>query len=689
MSKYELCTSLLKWLQTFELDDVNGSHQTLEDITDGVAIAQVLHQIAPEWFSKIWLSKIKTDVTDNWRLKVSNLKKIIEGITDYYQEYVNPSINFVKPDAVRIGEHKDPAEMVKLLQLILGCAVNCNRKQEYIKQIMMMEESVQNVIMQSIQELETMLGSAPLSFSSSLNMGSGSQIDQLATDLQLTIEARDRLSQKCVELDLQLNVLQEEKNILLEEKKLLEEQLQERIALPIKDNVTRKQIEALKEEIFKLETIRDDYRLKLELQEKEMNELQMKFDSLQQTAAEARHLKDEVDILREDADKVEKLESKILSYKKKLEELSELKREMKLLEDKNLAYVQLTLELEEELKKANTWKTQAEMYKKQVAELRSNLNEETKKLDKLEFENLKASEKLNALQKEKERLIIERDSLKEANEELLGNKLQLKEDSSDLPIGEGKSSTISEDMMSTMELKRELVKLQHENTLLKINRKQSEDENLPLLQTMFDDLSQQHKQIQIDYRQANQRILQLEAELKELNEVKNVNSTGITIKELQNQLHVEKALRVSESAEKDRLSQELKHVKSILFEALSTKEQEYEELEDKYRKAVEKARNVLKSLDFPELQSVGEDLNLLRNKITEKDMEDVKQNNLIKEEGKLLSSAFYNLAQKRQQESMDQRLINTNVGSGNTPFLPRQRQSAPKRIPVPLPYNSK
>lgn len=104
MSKYELCNSLLRWLQTFQLDGSHGSHATLEDIIDGVAMAQVLHQIAPEWFSPIWLSKIKTDVGDNWRLKVSNLKKIIESIADYYQEYVNPSLDFIKPDAVMLSE---------------------------------------------------------------------------------------------------------------------------------------------------------------------------------------------------------------------------------------------------------------------------------------------------------------------------------------------------------------------------------------------------------------------------------------------------------------------------------------------------------------------------------------------------------------------------------------------------------
>ncbi len=39
----------------------------------------------------------------------------------------------------------------RLLQLVLGCAVNCEQKQVYIESIMALEESVQQVIMQAIQ----------------------------------------------------------------------------------------------------------------------------------------------------------------------------------------------------------------------------------------------------------------------------------------------------------------------------------------------------------------------------------------------------------------------------------------------------------------------------------------------------------------------------------------------------------
>ena len=54
---------------------------------------------------------------------------------------------------VHSGENSDVVELGRLLQLILGCAVNCDDKQEYIQRIMAMEESVQHVVMNAIQEV--------------------------------------------------------------------------------------------------------------------------------------------------------------------------------------------------------------------------------------------------------------------------------------------------------------------------------------------------------------------------------------------------------------------------------------------------------------------------------------------------------------------------------------------------------
>ncbi|KAF1593954.1 UNVERIFIED_CONTAM: hypothetical protein FQV15_0014452, partial [Eudyptes pachyrhynchus] len=67
--------------------------QDVKQLTNGVTMAQVLHQIDVAWFSESWLSRIKDDVGDNWRIKASNLKKVLHGITSYYHEFLGQQIS--------------------------------------------------------------------------------------------------------------------------------------------------------------------------------------------------------------------------------------------------------------------------------------------------------------------------------------------------------------------------------------------------------------------------------------------------------------------------------------------------------------------------------------------------------------------------------------------------------------------
>lgn len=688
MDKYknELCDSLLKWLQTF---DLNAPHRTLEDITDGVAMAQALNQIAPEWFTDAWLCKIKTD-SGNWRLKVSNLKKIVEGIIDYYQEYFNqPLAEFAKPDVMKIGDQGDATELGRLLQLILGCAVNCSHKQDYITRIMSMEESVQRVIMQSIQELETLHGHGSVSFTTSLGLDTETQLQQILAELQAATEARDQMAQRCLELDMQVSLLQEEKASVMEENKRLMERIQESIDDPVTGSgQLRRQVETLKEEIFKLETSRDDYRLKQEMQEKEMLELQAKLDALQETAGEARHLKDEVDILRETADKVQKYEASITLYKKKLEEMSDLKREVKLLESKNLSYMEQNMELEKELKKSGTWKSQVDVYKKQVAELHQKLNEETKKADRLEFESKKTLEQLKAVKREKEALISERDLLKETNEELKCCQLQQKRVDPG-PVDQQQTDTIPEEMISTAELKQKLVVLQHENKRLRLNQRSPEDEKLSVLQSLLDDSLQQINQMRLENRQANQRIMELEGEVKDLTERRDeiIANLKAKVADLETKLQHEKEQRAADIEEREAALADNKQIITLMQETISQKELEVQESEDKHKKYIEKAKNVIKSMDPKQIPPNAE-MNILRNQLIEKqkiinDMEkEYEKHKIVKDmEDKLIASAFHNLGQLRQRESVDQRLANMNPGQGQS-FLARQRQATNRRVPI-------
>lgn len=195
-----LCESLIVWLQTFK---TAAPCKTVDDLTSGSAMSQALHQIDPSWFSESWLSRIKEDVGDNVRLKLNNLKKVLQMIVDYYNEVLAQQItDFPLPDLVRVIEQSDQVELGRLLQLILGCAVKCDRKQEYIQIIMTLEESVQHVVMTAIQELmskENMsqLGTEPLG-------DVEHQLKKALEDLTVVIAEKEELAQRCQELDMQV-----------------------------------------------------------------------------------------------------------------------------------------------------------------------------------------------------------------------------------------------------------------------------------------------------------------------------------------------------------------------------------------------------------------------------------------------------------------------------------------------------
>uniref|UniRef100_A0A803XMX8 Protein Hook homolog 3 n=1 Tax=Meleagris gallopavo TaxID=9103 RepID=A0A803XMX8_MELGA len=279
--------------------------------------------------------------------------------------------DFTLPDVNLIGEHADAAELGRMLQLILGCAVNCEQKQEYIQTIMMMEESVQHMVMAAIQEL--MSKESPVSVGNDAYIDLDRQLKKTTEELNEALSTKEEIAQRCHELDMQVAALQEEKSSLLAENQILMERLNQSDSIEDPNSPAGRrhlqlqtQLEQLQEETFRLEAAKDDYRIRCEELEKEIAELRQQTEELTALAEEAQSLKDEIDVLRHSSDKVAKLESQVESYKKKLEDLGDLRRQVKLLEEKNTVYMQNTVSLEEELRKANAARSQLEMYKRQV-----------------------------------------------------------------------------------------------------------------------------------------------------------------------------------------------------------------------------------------------------------------------------------------------------------------------------------
>uniref|UniRef100_A0A1I8Q0D3 Protein hook n=1 Tax=Stomoxys calcitrans TaxID=35570 RepID=A0A1I8Q0D3_STOCA len=657
----DMCQSLIDWFQTLKLA---APHSNAEELSDGVALAQALHQFSPESFTDVWLSKIKGDVGMNWRLKMSNLKKVVEALYDYYTDVLNYSLaEFPRPDAMRIAEKHDAVELERLLQLILGCAVNCATKQDYIRDIMLLEESLQANIMKALQELESSCQGASMS---------RNPLSIVNFDSKILQEERDRLAQKCFDLEKKNALLVEEKaNLSTEVTKLQEDIRKLETASTIGDDGIslgpvmagstryldmRKQLDELKEELLQSETSREDLRLKSQQQDTEIQLLQQRVEELNKTATEFLKLKDEIDVLREANEKLKVCEAQVKTYKKKLEDYTDLKKQLKLLDERSAEYLQQNVQFEEDAKKCAALRGQIELYKKEVQDLHVKLDKEMSNNLKLEFESKTMEETIFSLQQAKDGLLKERDGLREALDELkCGQMSNSSEDVATAMSKELQPSAISE----------RVKRLELENKALR----EGQGGQTALMQ-LLDDANKRNTNLREQLKAATERIMSL-THVAATSEDGNAKGTDIS-KQMKHllELNEQKAVQLDEYINQNTA---LQSKITQLETTLATRDQELLGLDTKYRKCVERAKDIIKNMDPRGLNA--SDANLLENM---QEIADYKKQEFSSLEENLMATAFYRLGANSQRDIIDSKLALL-LGQGQT-FLSRQRQSGPRKV---------
>mgnify|MGYP005985694455 FL=1 len=143
-----------------------------------------------------------------------------------------------------------------------GCAINCEHKQAYITKIMDMEESVQQNIKQAIEQLDLVTGGR--SGRSLLILDNDARVSQLMSELEVANAAKETLSQQCQQMEAQIQNLLDENQTLYGENRSFKDK-------ESKNSDLRKQNEELKEELFKAEVMRDDFKAKLTEQDKQLS----------------------------------------------------------------------------------------------------------------------------------------------------------------------------------------------------------------------------------------------------------------------------------------------------------------------------------------------------------------------------------------------------------------------------------
>ncbi|NXW73850.1 HOOK2 protein, partial [Hirundo rustica] len=56
------------------------------DLASGVTLAHVLHKIDPSWFDETWLGQIRDEPEGNTRIRVNNLRKVLQSVLEYWQD---------------------------------------------------------------------------------------------------------------------------------------------------------------------------------------------------------------------------------------------------------------------------------------------------------------------------------------------------------------------------------------------------------------------------------------------------------------------------------------------------------------------------------------------------------------------------------------------------------------------------
>ncbi|CAI5674405.1 protein Hook homolog 2 isoform X2 [Oreochromis niloticus] len=692
LDKAKLCDSLLTWLQTFQVPSCNSKH----DLTSGVAIAHVLHRIDPSWFNETWLGRIKEESGANWRLKVSNLKKILKSMMEYYHDVLGHQVSDEHmPDVNLIGEMGDVTELGKLVQLVLGCAVSCEKKQEQIQQIMTLEESVQHVVMTAIQEL---LSKEPSSEPGSPETyGDFDYQSRKYYFLSEEADEKDDLSQRCRDLEHQLSVALEEKMSLQAETRSLKEKLSLSESLDASTTaitgkkllLLQSQMEQLQEENYRLENGRDDMRVRAEILEREVAELQLRNEELTSLAQEAQALKDEMDILRHSSDRVNQLEAMVETYKRKLEDLGDLRRQVRLLEERNTVYMQRTCELEEELRRANAVRSQLDTYKRQAHELHTKHSAEAMKAEKWQFEYKNLHDKYDALLKEKERLIAERDTLRETNDELRCAQVQQRylSGAGGLCDSGDTVENLAAEIMPT-EIKETVVRLQSENKMLCV-QEETYRQKLVEVQAELEEAQRSKNGLETQNRLNQQQISELRSQVEELQKAlqeqdsKNEDSSLLKkkLEEHLEKLHeaqsdLQKKKEVIDDLEPKVDSNMAKKIDE-LQEILRKKDEDMKQMEQRYKRYVEKARTVIKTLD-PKQQPVTPDVQALKNQLTEKERriqhlehDYEKSRARHDQEEKLIIGAWYKMGMALHQKVSGERLGSSNQAMS---FLAQQRQ---------------
>ncbi|XP_063188598.1 protein Daple isoform X1 [Chroicocephalus ridibundus] len=404
-----LRSPLVTWVKTFGAlgsgeEDSLGVYM---ELVDGVVLNKIMLQIDPRPTNQ----RVNKHVNNDTYLRVQNLTILVRNIKTYYQEVLQQLIVMNLPNVLMIG--KDPLsgksmdEIKKLLLLVLGCAVQCERKEEFIERIKQLDIETQAAIVSHIQEVthnqENVFDLQWLELPDMAPEELESLSRNMVFHLKRLIDERDECTEVIVDLTQERDYLQSQQppsplkapspdsspnpaNPLSNEDK-------QHLAVELAD--TKAKLRRIRQELEEKSEQLVDSKHEVEQLTLELQKIKQENMHLASDARSARAYRDELDSLREKANRVERLEMELVRCKEKLHDVDFYKARMEELREDNIILIETKAMLEEQLTMARARGDKLHELEKENLQLKSKLHDveldrdtDKKRIEELLEENM-------------------------------------------------------------------------------------------------------------------------------------------------------------------------------------------------------------------------------------------------------------------------------------------------------------
>ncbi|KAM6405696.1 girdin isoform 4-T4 [Pluvialis apricaria] len=399
-----MSSPLVTWVKTFgPLAGGNGTN--LEEyvaLVDGVFLNEVMLQINPKSANQRINKKVNNDAS----LRIQNLSILVKQIKTYYQENLQQLIMMSLPNVLIIGKNpfSEPGteEIKKLLLLLLGCAVQCQKKEEFIERIQGLDFDTRAAVAAHIQEVthnqENVFDLQWMDVIVLTQEYVEPLLKNMALHLKRLIDERDEHSETIIELSEERDCLRFLPHASAAQSPcgspgMKRTESRQHLSVELAD--AKAKIRRLRQELEEKTEQLLDCKQELEQMEAELKRLQQENMNLLSDARSARVYRDELDALREKAIRVDKLESEVSRYKERLHDIEFYKARVEELKEDNQVLLETKTMLEDQLEGTRARSDKLHELEKENLQLKAKLHDmemerdmDRKKIEELMEENM-------------------------------------------------------------------------------------------------------------------------------------------------------------------------------------------------------------------------------------------------------------------------------------------------------------